>query len=180
MTTSRIDELDLKIIEALLDDGRVKYKDLAKSLGIDERLVSRRVDRLVDVGVIKKFTIDINWRALGLDMQALICTRTGAGEDLMYNFHKLCRSLPNIVRADTTLGAYEYVLHVISKDLHDFRAKVGFPLEPFVVNIATSIISDPIKSTNYKPLLGLVREMNSSTSAKKEAIEEVPQKPFNE
>ena len=164
MTQPHVDELDTKILEVLLDDGRIKYKELSKKLGVDERLISRRVERLIELGVITKFTADINWKELGLDMQALICTRTGAGENLMYSFHAMLKSQPRITRADTTIGAYEYIIHTISKDLQDFRSKVGFPLEPFATNLATSIISDPIKPTNYKPLLQIVNDLNRDAS----------------
>jgi Lrp/AsnC family leucine-responsive transcriptional regulator len=165
MMPSHIDELDTNILEVLLDDGRIKYKELSKKLGVDERLISRRVERLIEMGVITKFTTDINWKELGLEMQAFICTRTGAGENLMYSFHSMLKSQPRIVSADTTIGAYEYIIYAISKDLQDFRSKVGFPLEPFATNLATSIISDPIKSTDYKPLLRIVNELNYTDSS---------------
>src|SRR5208283_380722 len=84
------------------------------------------------------------------------------GENLMYSFHSMLKSQPRIVRADTTIGAYEYIIHTISKDMQDFRSKVGFPLEPFATNLATSIISDPLKSTDYKPLLQIVNELNGA------------------
>jgi DNA-binding Lrp family transcriptional regulator len=174
MTQFHIDDLDTKILEALLDDGRVKYKELSKKLHVDERLISRRVDRLVDLKVITKFTAEIDWKELGLGMQAFICTRTGAGENLMYSFHAMLKSQSRIVSAETTIGAYEYIIYTISKDLQDFRTKVGFPLEPFATNLATSIISDPIKSTDYKPLLHLVSEMDKGSDQEKKVALRTP------
>ncbi|MEM2338895.1 MAG: winged helix-turn-helix transcriptional regulator, partial [Nitrososphaerales archaeon] len=75
-----LDDLDFKILEALIDDGRIKFKHLAKALHTDERKISRRINKLVKMGIIKKFTIEIDWKKLGLNMVAYVCTRTTVDE----------------------------------------------------------------------------------------------------
>jgi len=54
-----MDEIDLKLLELLKEDGRASYIDLGKQLNLSEAAVRRRVKKLVDDGVIKKFTIEI-------------------------------------------------------------------------------------------------------------------------
>ena len=41
-----IDDLDLKLIEELRDDGRAPYAKLAEIAGVNKATVSRRVNRL--------------------------------------------------------------------------------------------------------------------------------------
>jgi Lrp/AsnC family leucine-responsive transcriptional regulator len=155
----KLDTLDFKILEALLDEGRIKFKDLAKTVNIDERMISRRVDRLVKGGVIRKFTCEIDWSRLGFGMQAYVCTRTGVGEDLIKRLFEFFDSHPRIVRVDSTVGAYEYVFYTICRDLQDFRSRIGTPLEPLTAGLSTSIISHHIKPLDYKPLLKVATEI---------------------
>ncbi|NAY82655.1 MAG: AsnC family transcriptional regulator [Thaumarchaeota archaeon] len=57
-----MDEIDLKLLELLKEDGRASYIDLGKQLNLSEAAVRRRVKKLVEDGVIKKFTIEIKER----------------------------------------------------------------------------------------------------------------------
>jgi len=155
----KLDPLDLKILEALLDEGRIKFKDLAKALNLDERMISRRVDRLVKGGIIRKFTLEIDWSRLGFGMQAYVCTRTAVGEGLRKRLFEFFNSHPRIARVDSTVGAYEYILYTICRDLQDFRSRIGTPLEPLTAGLSTSIISHHIKPLDYKPLLKVVAEI---------------------
>jgi DNA-binding Lrp family transcriptional regulator len=154
----KLDELDFKILEALLDNGRIKFKTLAKNLDTDERMISRRVDRLIEEGIIRKFSIDIDWPKLGFNLEAYVCTKTGIGEDLRKNLYEFFENHPRIVSVDSTIGAYEYIAHTISTDIQDFRTKIGMPLETLTAGLATSITSEHIKPTDYKPLLRIIRQ----------------------
>lgn len=168
----KLDPLDLRILEALLDEGRIKFKDLAKALNIDERMVSRRVDRLVKEGVIRKFTLEIDWSRLGFGMQAYVCTRTAVGEDLREKLFNFFNSHPRVVSVDSTVGSYEYILNTVCRDLQDFRLRIGTPLEPLTAGLSTSIISHQIKPLDYKPLLKVAEEIANLSESPNSIISE--------
>lgn len=58
-----IDEVDLRILKALKENSRKPYADIARELGLSKVLVKRRVDRLVKLGIVKKFTVvaEVGW-----------------------------------------------------------------------------------------------------------------------
>ncbi|MHA1209653.1 MAG: Lrp/AsnC family transcriptional regulator [Candidatus Freyarchaeota archaeon] len=56
----KIDETDKKIISILMENSRKSFKDIAKELGMSVITVRKRVQKLVDEGIIKKFTITLN------------------------------------------------------------------------------------------------------------------------
>lgn len=60
-----LDETDLKILEILTIDARTPFTDVGKSLGVSDATVHVRVKRMIDEGVIKKYTIEVNEDALG-------------------------------------------------------------------------------------------------------------------
>ena len=53
-----MDIVDLKILELLRADGRMSYSDISDSVGKTEATVRRRVKKLIEEGIIKKFTIE--------------------------------------------------------------------------------------------------------------------------
>lgn len=56
----QLDKTDIQIIETLQNDGRTMYKDIAQKVGVSLPTVRARISRLVELGVIKKFTVIID------------------------------------------------------------------------------------------------------------------------
>lgn len=59
-----LDDVDLEIIRLLLDDGRRPYSEIADTVDLSPPAVSDRVDRLQELGLIKRFTIDVDRESL--------------------------------------------------------------------------------------------------------------------
>lgn len=53
-----MDIVDLKILELLKDNSRMSFNEISHSVGKTEATVRRRVKKLTDEGIIRKFTID--------------------------------------------------------------------------------------------------------------------------
>ncbi|MFY3741373.1 MAG: DNA-binding Lrp family transcriptional regulator [Candidatus Nitrosomirales archaeon] len=56
---SNLDKTDEKIISILKADARKAFVEIAQEIGLSESAVRRRVKNLVDIGAIKKFTIEM-------------------------------------------------------------------------------------------------------------------------
>jgi len=56
----KLDLLDLKIIEELKKNSRVSFNDISQKIDKTEATVRRRVKKLLEEGVITRFTIDYN------------------------------------------------------------------------------------------------------------------------
>ena len=69
MTYENIDE---KLINALLGDGRASLRSLAEDLDVSVTTVSNHLRDLKDDSVIEGFTPQINYDALGYDVTAII------------------------------------------------------------------------------------------------------------
>ncbi|MBS7655762.1 Lrp/AsnC family transcriptional regulator [Candidatus Bathyarchaeota archaeon] len=53
-----IDEIDKKIIDILKLDSRIPFLKIARQIGVSEAAIRQRVKRLVESGVLKRFTIE--------------------------------------------------------------------------------------------------------------------------
>jgi Lrp/AsnC family transcriptional regulator for asnA, asnC and gidA len=82
-----IDDLDLKLLEELRDNGRAAYADLAAMTGVNKATVSRRIKRLVAQNVIK-FSAVSDPLKLGFTVRAMI-----ALEVELAKIDKVCQQL---------------------------------------------------------------------------------------
>ena len=55
-----LDETDRELLRLLLEDGRRPYSELADEVGLSAPAVSDRIDRLRELGVVERFTVDID------------------------------------------------------------------------------------------------------------------------
>ena len=56
----KLDLLDLKIIEELKNNSRISYSEISQKIDKTEATVRRRVKKLLEEGIITRFTIDFS------------------------------------------------------------------------------------------------------------------------
>lgn len=54
-----IDSKDRRIIEILKRDSRTSFVEIAKQLNLSEGAIRKRVRKLVELGIIKRFTVEV-------------------------------------------------------------------------------------------------------------------------
>lgn len=69
------DETDLEILELLLSDARRPWSEIAEIVGLSPPAVSERVTRLQELGIIRRFTIDIDRSQLREGVPVLLTLR---------------------------------------------------------------------------------------------------------
>lgn len=74
-----LDDTDLEILRLLLEDGRRPYSDIADHVDLSAPAVSDRVDRLRDLGVIRRFTVDVDRSTLREGTDVLVEFRVPPG-----------------------------------------------------------------------------------------------------
>jgi Lrp/AsnC family leucine-responsive transcriptional regulator len=60
-----LDDTDRAILEALVREGRRSYSDIGDEVGLSGPAVSERVSRLEELGVVRRFTVDVDRAQLG-------------------------------------------------------------------------------------------------------------------
>ena len=66
------ENLDAKLIKALLGDGRASLRSLAEDLDVSVTTVSNHLRDLEDEGVVEGYTPIVNYDALGYDVTAIV------------------------------------------------------------------------------------------------------------
>ncbi|MGB9659508.1 MAG: Lrp/AsnC family transcriptional regulator [Nitrososphaerales archaeon] len=144
-----MDELDLKILEALRVDSRRPYLELAKELGVSDATIHLRVKKMVEEGVIKGFTILIDHEKLGYGMTAFIevQVKPGTADETVLKLS----SIDGVLEAHEIHGHCDILLKVKAKGLVDLRDKIVNQIKK---------VGDIVSSEAYT-VLKVVREEHS-------------------
>jgi Lrp/AsnC family transcriptional regulator, leucine-responsive regulatory protein len=67
-----VEELDQRIVQLLVADGRMSYTDLGKATGLSTSAVHQRVRRLEQRGIIRGYAAIVDPEAVGLSLTAFI------------------------------------------------------------------------------------------------------------
>ena len=163
-TFPAVDSLDIAILERMLSDGRTTFKELAGATNNDSRTIASRFQRLVKAGVLKRATVEVDWSKVGFTASAYMGSTTALGEDDRRKLLEFLRHEPRVLEAYTTIGSNEYFMKVVDFDIATLRSGICAPLEPLTVDLTTSLIVDPIKSTDYPGLLRYLKHRKGSRS----------------
>ncbi len=69
---SQIDAVDRKILEMLQDDARIAFRKIAEQAGVSEATIFVRVRKLLEKGVIRRFTALVAPGKLGTNLTAFV------------------------------------------------------------------------------------------------------------
>lgn len=123
--SEKIDELDLRIIKELQKDARKSYREIADKLKVAEGTVYNRVNKLREMGVIKRFIPDIDFSKLGYDLTAVIGVMVEGG--YLPEIEERIAKEPNATAVYDVTGDYDAVIVAKFKDrtsLNDFVKKI--------------------------------------------------------
>jgi Lrp/AsnC family transcriptional regulator for asnA, asnC and gidA len=109
-----MDEVDRLILQALQEDGRTPFTQIAKKAGVSETTIRSRYRNLVDEGVVHTVSI-VDPFALDFQAPAMIGISTEPG--MIEGVAKAVSELPEVSYLVLTLGAYDLLVEVYCRNL---------------------------------------------------------------
>ncbi len=70
-----LENFDLKIIRALQQDPRSSFRDIARKIGVAVGTVQSRFKKLEENGIIRGFSVDLDYSKIGLGLTSVIFLR---------------------------------------------------------------------------------------------------------
>ena len=108
------DKIDVKIVNFLLEDGRMSASEVARRMGdISERAVRYRIDRMIEEGVIQISAV-VNPEALGLTIKADVWLEVES--DLIMNVAKKMAAFENVTYVACGIGQNDISIQLVAKD----------------------------------------------------------------
>jgi Lrp/AsnC family transcriptional regulator for asnA, asnC and gidA len=135
-----LDILDLKIIRCLNDDARCTYKVMAEEAGVSEATIKNRIDRLIEEGIIKKFSVILDYHKLGRAIKAFIGLKVQPAK--LQEIVQVIRKNPDVHVLYRTSGDVDLLIEVIFEQMEDLNSflEKELALEGIIGTVVTIVI----------------------------------------
>ncbi|WP_010094747.1 Lrp/AsnC family transcriptional regulator [Ornithinibacillus scapharcae] len=90
----KLDELDMKILNELRENSRLSMSELGRRVNLSSPSVTERVRQMESFGVIKKYTVEVNYEKVGQPIQCIVEATVKNGD--YQGFNKLIQRFSNI------------------------------------------------------------------------------------
>jgi DNA-binding Lrp family transcriptional regulator len=124
--TQPLDRIDHEILAALQKNARLSNKELAAAVGLAPSSCLARVSRLIRDGVLRGFHADVDPKALGIGLEALVFVRVVQHQSaLMDALRNHLIALPEVLEVYYVAGSHDLVVHVAVRDVEHLRTLVA-------------------------------------------------------
>jgi len=106
-----VDDLDVKILRALLLHGRLSAREIGTSLHVSTSTVTARMERLRDRQILKAFTAIVDFQKLGYDLT--VVTEIHVSKGKLLEMEREIAKLPGVCAVYDVTGEIDAV--VVSK-----------------------------------------------------------------
>ncbi len=146
-----IDQRDIKIIQSLTGDARKPYKTIAKEIGVSDATVRKRIKRMLEAGVIKEFTVLLDYRALGRIIKSFIGLRVHPPKlkEIVEHLEKN----PEVMVLYRTTGDVDLLVEVIFSDMEELNSFLESELSlDGITGTVVTVVLSPYKRCPYTGL----------------------------
>jgi Lrp/AsnC family leucine-responsive transcriptional regulator len=118
-----LDRIDLLILEALRQNGRITYQALSERAGLSPRPCLERVKRLEQKGVIRGYTALVVPSALGHDIIALAgISMRDPSTASRQRLERAFAAHPSVIELQVVNGEYDYIARIVAPTLAAYEA----------------------------------------------------------
>lgn len=118
-----MDDIDRQLLEALIDDARLSFQQLATKVHLSANSTADRVRRLRQSGVIEGFHAELNLAALGRTLHSLTDVKLKESVDRR-DFERDLNAVPQVLSAIHTTGELDYQLWIVSRTTDELQSVV--------------------------------------------------------
>jgi len=118
-TVALLDDVDTRLVGLLRDDARKSVSDLADAANISRANAYQRLARLKASGAIRRFTVDVDHRALGHSITAFVFM--DIDQHAWRTIADRLMKLPGVEYVALTTGTFDLMMLVRAADMETLR-----------------------------------------------------------
>jgi Lrp/AsnC family transcriptional regulator for asnA, asnC and gidA len=146
-----LDQLDLRIIRSLNQDGRKPYKTIGEELDVSDATIRKRIKRMQEDGVIKQFMVLLDYSLMGRVVKAFIGLKINPSQIPIVVERLEC--LADVHVLYRTTGTLDLFLEVIFSDLDELNAFLESELNiEGIIETEVNVVIGPYKRCPYTGL----------------------------
>ena len=100
-----LDPTDRKIVNALLENSRLSYRQIAKKIGVSVATVMNRVNRLEKEGLLKGYTALLDYDKLNFEVYVMISVRISKGK--LFEVERKIATQPSVIAVYDHTGEFD-------------------------------------------------------------------------
>ena len=152
MSDIKLDEIDLKILRSLQNNGRTKRNKLAEEVKLSIPSVSERLRKLEEAGVIRGYHTLLDARSVGLEVTAFIFLTTESSKFYSKIIERATEH-EEILECHAITGDGSHILKVRTESTETLEKLLSkIQAWPGVANTRTDVVLSSSKETNVLPL----------------------------
>ena len=114
-----LDDVDWRLLAELQADGRLSFNELARRIHLSPPAVAERVQRLERAGVIAGYRVDVDPKALGFPLAAVV--RVSPATRQLQRIPELARETPEVVECHRITGEDCFFLKLHLRSIDDLE-----------------------------------------------------------
>jgi len=124
-TFMKLDEKDMKILEILKENSEMTSSKISKKINIPITTIHNRVKKMKQLGIIKNFTINIDYEKTGKPLTAYILLTVNQNlpnkKISQSDIGKKIKILEDVESVDIVTGAIDMLIKARIKTMHDLN-----------------------------------------------------------
>lgn len=140
MSRSQIDNLDTKILQMLVDNGRKPFLEIARECGVSGAAIHQRIAKLQATNILEGSRALIKPATLGYDTCAFIGVFLKEPDKFDQVIEKL-KEVPEVVECHYTTGQYDMFMKVYARDNEHLLHLIHEKLQPMGLMRTETLVS---------------------------------------
>jgi len=136
-----LDSVNLRLLSELQADGRITLAQLGRRVGLSAPAVAERVQRLERAGVIRGYHAELDPRAIGFPVAAIVRIRPSPGR--LQRIPEIARETPEVAECYRITGEDCYLLRIQLRSIDDLE-EVLDRFTPFGLTTTSIVHSAPV------------------------------------
>jgi Lrp/AsnC family transcriptional regulator, leucine-responsive regulatory protein len=136
-----LDPINLSVLGELVSDGRIAMAELGRRVGLSAPAVAERVQRLERAGVIVGYRAELDPRALGFAVSAVVRIRPAPGQ--LQRIPEIARETPEVAECHRITGDDCYLLRLHLRSIDDLEDVLD-QFTPYGLTTTSIIHSSPV------------------------------------
>lgn len=143
-----LDDLDLEILSALSKNAKSSVREISRAVKRAPSLVHARIKRLEKCGVVRGYTVLIDYRKLGYDVHALTLLQVDGAHIL--EVEEALSKEPNVRAVYDITGEYDVALVSVFRSVDELDSFIKRVLRnPHIKRSVTSIVLRVVKDSPH-------------------------------
>ena len=155
MPNPELDAIDLKILRALQEDGKISMGELAEKVGLSPSPCARRVRLMEKAGIIKGYAAIIDQKRVGLPISAFASIKLERQrEEDLDRFEETVSRWPEVLDCYLMTGQRDYLMRVVAADLEAYERFIKDKLTRLdnIASIETSFALGQVQRSETLPI----------------------------